>query len=60
MHVQDIQKTTTLEMVHKIRDLDLEERRVKVRELEEVEGTSPERVFHILRNELVIKKPFAI
>lgn len=47
---------TTPEIVDKVHDMVLEDRRIKVREIEEAIGISYERVVHILHNELGMKK----
>ena len=47
---------TTPEIVDKVHDMVLDDRRVKVHEIEEALGISRERAFHILHNELGLKK----
>ncbi|EYC30978.1 hypothetical protein Y032_0004g1883 [Ancylostoma ceylanicum] len=47
---------TTPEIIDKVHDMVLDDRRVKVNEIEEALGISHERVIHILHNELGLKK----
>jgi len=46
--------------VNKIHDMILEDRRIKVHEIEEAVGISYERVVHILHNELGLKTFYKI
>lgn len=47
---------TTLEIIQKVHDMVMNDRRVKVREVSEAIGISKERVGHILHEELKMKK----
>jgi hypothetical protein len=56
VHVKDVQRATTPEIIEKVHDMVLDDRRMKVREISETIGISKERVRYILHEELNMKK----